>query len=54
MKIRIYGKLFEFADEDVQIVDDERVTPDDFADIVAMRREERRHEIKDKEGTVWR
>lgn len=54
MRIRIYGKEFEFADEDVQIVDDERVTPDDFADIVAIRREERKHEVRDKEGMIWR
>lgn len=54
MKIKIYGKLFEFADEDVQIIDDERVTPDDFADIVAIRREQHKHEVKDGEGAVWR
>jgi len=54
MRIRIYGKEFEFADEDVQIIDDEAVTPDDFSDIVAIRREERKHEVRDKEGMIWR
>lgn len=54
MRIRIYDKEFEFADEDVQIIDDECVTPDDFSDIVAIRREERKHEVKDEEGTIWR
>lgn len=54
MKIKIYGKLFEFADEDVQIIDDERVTSDDFADIVAIRREQHKHEVKDEEGAIWR
>lgn len=54
MRIRIYGKEFEFADEDVQIIDDEAVTPDDFADIVAIRREERKHEVIDREGAVWK
>ena len=54
MRIRIYGKEFEFADEDVQIIDDEAVTPDGFSDIVAIRREERKHEVIDGEGAVWR
>lgn len=54
MRIRIFGKEFEFADEDVQIIDDEAVTPNDFADIVAIRREERKHEVIDGEGAVWR
>lgn len=53
MRIRIYGKEFEFADEDVQIIDDEAVTPDDFSDIVAIRREERKHEVRDKEAMIW-
>lgn len=52
MKIKIYGKLFEFDDADVEIIDNEQDT--DFSDIVAIRREERKHEVKDEEGTIWR
>ena len=47
------GKEIELPD-DVQFVDDEAVTPDDFSDIVAIRREERKHEVRDKEGMIWR
>ena len=47
------GKEIELPD-DVQFIDDEVVTPDDFADVVAIRREQHKHEVRDKEGLVWR
>ena len=53
MKIKIYGKLFEFDDADIEIIDNEQDTMD-FSDIVAIRREERKHEVIDGEGAVWR
>ena len=53
MKIKIYGKVFEFADEDIEIIGNEQDTMD-FSDIVAIRREERKHEVIDGEGAVWR
>ncbi len=53
MKIKIYGKLFEFDDADVEIIDNEQDTMD-FSDIVAIRREARQHEVRDEEGMVWR
>ena len=53
MKIKIYGKVFEFADEDIEIIDNEQDTMD-FSDIVAIRREQHKHEVKDEEGAIWR
>lgn len=53
MKIKIYGKLFEFDDADVEIIDNEQGIMD-FSDIVAIRRVQHKHEIKDEEGVTWR
>lgn len=52
MKIKIYGKLFEFDDADVAIIDNEQDT--DLSDIVAIRREQHKHEVRNEEGMVWR
>lgn len=53
MKIKIYGKLFEFDDADIEIIDNEQDTMD-FSDIVALRREQHKHEVKNEEGMIWR
>ena len=48
------GKEIELP-EDVEIIDeDDAVTPDDFADIAAIIKEQHKHEVKDEEGMIWR